>query len=243
MTFNLTYKPYGARAILIEWPAVIDEVILKDIIRFSDVIERKNIKEIVEIKTAYNSLLVIYESVCRNYENEVEKLKNYYFSKGFEYDNMSKLWKIPVCYDAVFGIDLEAISLAKNISKEAIIERHSQVNYTVFFIGFLPGFLYLGGLDELLYFPRKETPKLSVKKGAVAIGGNQTGVYPNESPGGWNIIGNTPISFFDIEKSNPCFAKSGDCIKFHSVTIKEYHNIKKLVDTGVYQMESEVIDG
>jgi inhibitor of KinA len=148
-----------------------------------------------------------------------------------------------VCYDSIFGLDLIEISKQKGMSEDAIIKLHSQTFYTVYFIGFLPGFLYLGGLDEKLYFPRKETPRLKVEKGAVAIGGKQTGVYPNISPGGWQIIGNSPISFFDSSKGEPCFAKSGDKIEFYAISKEKYDDIKALVDAGVYQLESEVIDG
>ncbi len=242
MAFNLTYKPFGERSILIEWPAVINEVILQDIIRFKEEITSFNIESIVEIKTAYNSLLIIYNAVCRNFENEVSILKSIYKSSDLEYDRMSKLWVIPVCYDSVFGIDLEAIALEKGLSKEVVIKRHIQAIYTVYFIGFLPGFLYLGGLDESLYIPRKSTPRLQIKKGAVAIGGQQTGVYPSESPGGWNIIGNTPVEFFNPKLETPCFAKSGDKICFKSVSLKEYNDIKILVEAGVYQLENKLVN-
>ncbi|HEY5688712.1 MAG TPA: 5-oxoprolinase subunit PxpB [Yeosuana sp.] len=242
MAYNLSYKQFGERAILIEWPAMIDKNILKDIIHFKDQIYKKKIKQVVELKSAYNSLLIIYDSICRNFENDVKLLKKLYGSLDLRHDIVSKLWRIPVCYDAFFGIDLEAISLEKELSIDEIIKRHSQAIYTVYFIGFLPGFLYLGGLDENLFVPRKGTPRLKVEQGSVAIGGNQTGVYPNESPGGWNIIGNSPISFFDISEDIPCFSKPGDQIIFFPITLKDHENIKILVDAGVYQMESEVID-
>src|SRR5690606_22673794 len=154
----------------------------------------------------------------------------------------SNLWKIPVSYDAVFGIDLEAICLEKRISKNELIKRHSQAIYTVYFIGFLPGFLYLGGLDEVLHIARKSTPRLKIEKGAVAIGGHQTGVYPTESPGGWNIIGNSPIEFFNPKSNPPCFAEAGDKISFYPISLKEYRDIKTLSEAGVYQLESEVMN-
>ncbi|WP_445736760.1 5-oxoprolinase subunit PxpB [Mariniflexile sp.] len=240
MAFNITYKPFGERSILVEWPAVIDEKILKDIIRFKKGIKENNIRSNVYLKSAYNSLLITYDSFCRNFKNEVHRLENIYLSSNLNNDSVSVLWKIPVCYDAVFGIDLEMVSKEKNLSKEVIIERHSQVIYMVYFIGFLPGFLYLGGLDESIYVPRKSTPQLQIEKGAVAIGGNQTGVYPSESPGGWNIIGNSPIEFFNPYNDPPCFAKSGDKISFKPISIDEYKNIKRLVEAGVYEIESEV---
>ena len=240
--FILTYKSFGERAILIEWPSKIDENILKDIILFKNKIIDKNIEQILELKTSYNSLLVIYNSFCRNFENEVISLKKVYNSPDYKSDIVSNIWKIPVCYDDEFSLDLDMISKQKNISKSEIIKRHLQTIYKVYFIGFLPGFLYLGGLDETLYVPRKCTPRLHVEKGAVAIGGNQTGVYPNSSPGGWNIIGNSPINFFDVSKETPCFAKAGDAIQFYPISIKEHQDIKTLVDTNVYQIESEVIN-
>ena len=242
MAYNLTYKPFGERAILVEWPAVIDENLLKDIVNYKKSIEKNNIKSIVELKSAYNSLLISYHTVCRNFENDVIELKNVYLTSDLKNDCKSVLWKIPVCYDTVFGIDLEAISKEKSLSKEEIIKRHSEPIYTVYFIGFLPGFLYLGGLNESLHVPRKSTPRMQIEKGAVAIGGNQTGVYPTESPGGWNIIGNSPIEFFNPKLESPCFAKAGDKISFKPITIQEFKTIKFLVEAGVYQIESEVLD-
>lgn len=243
MAFNLTYKPFGERSILIEWPSFIEEEILKDVIRFKINIAQNNIKHIVEIKHAYNSILISYDTVCRNFENKVNWLKNSYESLGFDNDSVSVLWKIPVCYDAVFGIDLEAISSEKKRSKEAIIKQHVQAVYTVYFIGFLPGFLYLGGLHESLNMPRKSTPRQQIEKGAVSIGGNQTGVYPMVSPGGWHIIGNSPIAFFNPKLKQPCFAKAGDKIVFEPISLEEHAAIKASVEAETYQIESEVWHG
>jgi len=107
----------------------------------------------------------------------------------------------------------------------------------VFFIGFLPGFLYLGGLNERIAMPRKATPRLRVPKGAVAIGGSQTGVYPAESSGGWNIIGNSPVLFFNIENLDPCFAKTGDKISFERISLEEHATIKKQIENNTYQLK------
>lgn len=243
MSFNLTYKPFGERTILVEWPAEIDESILKDIVKFKNSILQSDVKSIIEIKHAYNSLLISYHTVCRNFENDIKRLKSVYSSSEFEEENKSLLWKIPVCYDSIFGIDLEAISIAKKLSRADIIKRHSESIYTVYFIGFLPGFLYLGGLDGSLNMPRKETPRMQIEKGSVAIGGNQTGVYPSASPGGWNIIGNSPIDFFNPKLDIPCFANPLDRIKFIPISFSEHKEIKVLVDAGVYQIEREVLDG
>ncbi|GAA4811234.1 5-oxoprolinase subunit PxpB [Litoribaculum gwangyangense] len=240
MAFELTYKPFGERAILVEWPQEINELILADIIHFKQKIKKSKLKLLVELKSSYNSLLIIYSNSIKNLEHEIVIIDKIYGSEKISAKNESKLWKIPVCYDTDFALDLEFISKEKKLSKKEIIKRHSQPIYTVYFIGFLPGFLYLGGLDKSLEIPRKSSPRLHIEKGAVAIGGNQTGVYPNTSPGGWNVIGNSPLNFFDASNVNPCFAQAGDRIKFYPVSLKEYQDIKTLVDANVYQMESEV---
>jgi len=242
-TFSLTYKQYGERSILIEWPSKIDKKISEDVHFFKDELEKLLFKEIIEIKSAYNSLLIIYKVVIENVYDEILVLKDLYSSNKSMYSKSSKLWKIPVCYDDKFALDLDQISLEKGLSKQNIVTLHSQSIYTVYFIGFLPGFLYLGGLNEALYVPRKSTPRLQISKGAVAIGGNQTGIYPCESPGGWNIIGNSPIDFFEINKIIPCFANPGDEIQFYPINIKRHSDILTLVQAGVYQLESEVIIG
>jgi len=119
---------------------------------------------------------------------------------------------------------------------------HSNNIYTVFFMGFLPGFMYLGGLDERLFFNRKPNPRLHIAKGSVAIGGKQTGVYPSKSAGGWNIIGRTPISFFNIKDEIPCFTKAGDKIKFVPISLDEYHRIEKRIVKNTYTISKTVID-
>ena len=242
MTTNVNYKIFGDTSILVEWQPVITKDILSDVLAFKSKIEAFYTSGI-EITTAYNSLLIVFDDFRINLTNEIENLKQIYSHESKRTQSNSTLWKIPVCYEDEFGIDIKEIAVEKNISVDQIIALHTKTIYTVFFIGFLPGFLYLGGLPEELAMPRKATPRLKIKKGAVAIGGNQTGVYPVESPGGWNIIGNSPLPFFDITKDVPCFAKPGDAIQFYSVTKKKYDNIKTLVNANIFQIESEDFNG
>lgn len=239
--FQLSYKQYGERSILIEWPSKIDKNILKDILFFKEKLKTLYIKELVEIKSAYSSILISYRLSIDNLYSTELILKKLYSSKTNVLSIPSILWKIPVCYDDKFALDLEDVSAKKGIPKQDIIELHYSAIYTIYFIGFLPGFLYLGGLNKVINFPRKPTPLLQIKKGAIAIGGNQTGIYPSQSPGGWNIIGNSPINFFEIAKSPPCFAKPGDKIQFCPITIKRHNDILTLVEAGVFQLESEVL--
>jgi inhibitor of KinA len=136
-----------------------------------------------------------------------------------------KIWKIPVCYDQKVGKDLNALSKSKSISIEEIINLHTVPTYRIHFFGFLPGFMYLNGLDPALHFPRKNIPDRKIDSGSVAIGGPQTGIYPNESPGGWHVIGKTPTILFDQNENLPVFAKPGEQIKFLSISLEEFHHI------------------
>ena len=238
MLNQLTYKPFGENAILIEWPSVISEEVLQDIVEFKTKIER--LLKLQDVIVGYNSLLLVYNFEIENYNSKIDFLKELYIQKGVRSNIRGMHWEIPVCYDLEFGIDLKQLSKEKNCSISKIIQLHSETVYTVFFVGFLPGFLYLGGLKPELYSPRKATPRLRVPKGAVAIGGEQTGVYPVESSGGWNIIGNSPISFFEMKNEMPCFAKTGDKISFKSISTDEYIKIEQEVKAGLYQMKKKL---
>lgn len=236
MVKQITYKPFGKKAILIEWQSIIDDKILDDILLFKEKITSTEKTEIVDIIQAYNSLTVVYKNYIFNFDDKVHQLKQVYTSTLKKGKANNFQWEIPVCYDVEFGIDLEEISQKSNLEIDAIIQLHSSALYKIYFIGFLPGFLYLGGLDSKIYFDRKPNPRLNVPKGAVGIGGKQTGVYPNNSAGGWNIIGKTPVDFFDVEKENPCFAKPGDFIKFKSISLDEFYQLEKEVQEKTYQL-------
>ncbi len=238
MKYELQYKPYSERAILIEWPSKIDENILQDLLLFKKSIEKKYDELIVEVISGYNSLLIYYASTINNLYDEFSALKSLY-ATGFNLENKkSTLWEIPVCYSTALAPDLETFCKNTSLTIDELIALHTAPLYKVYFIGFLPGFLYLGGLDEKLSLPRKTKPSLTVKKGSVAIGGNQTGIYPMESPGGWHVIGSCPLDFFDPTLSDPCFISPGDTIRFVSINEVEYNDISSKVMGGLYEVKS-----
>ena len=227
MKFQLTYKLFGRSAILVEWPANISQDIIQDIISFERQV--KEIDSILDTIIAYNSLLIRYQNPIVDKELTISQLKNKYTASSYVIKQDQFLWEIPVCYDASFGIDLEEIANKKKCSVTDIIRLHTETDYIVYFIGFQPGFLYLGGLHQNLHIPRKSNPRVRVDKGSVGIGGAQTGVYPQNSSGGWNIIGKSPLNFFNMKATNPCFAKSGDRIQFVAVDIHTFYQIEREV--------------
>lgn len=238
--FNLTFKPIGHSALLIEWPQQIEETILNDILNLQSRIEHELKDIIVETINAYNSLTLIYKHEVVSRDQLEDEIKKIYAVKSQAVTQQKKIWYIPVCYDKEFGIDLEEIAQLKKCDPNEIIKLHSSIEYLIHFIGFLPGFLYLGGLPESIHVPRKSTPRIQIKKGAVAIGGKQTGIYPSESPGGWNIIGNSPLNFFSPNQNPPCFAKAGDLLKFYSIKKSEHQQIATEVENGSFKIEYEI---
>lgn len=242
--YELTYKPYGETSILIEWPSKIDEKIIEDVIAFEKLISKE--QKVISTTIAYNSILVNYQNMYNYYghykhvndfKNAVGKLQELYKSRVVLYKDKQKIWQVPVCYDLKFGLDLEELSQEKQMSVSDIVDKHSKPIYHIYFLGFQPGFLYLGGLDKDLHQPRKANPRLRVDKGSVGIGGEQTGIYPLDSSGGWNIIGKSPITFFDVTNNNPCFAKPGDKIQFVSIGISDYEFIKQSILKNEYQVK------
>jgi len=241
-SYKLKFRAFGNSAILIEWPQRIVKEILEDIRIFSDKIEGKNIKEIQELNFVYASLLIIYNSDLISFSELKQKLQLLYDEDNSALQRHHALWEIPVCYDKEFGIDLDFLSEEKKLSIDEIISLHSGNIYTVYGIGFLPGFLYLGGLKKALHIPRRSTPRLEVPRGAIAIGGDQTGIYPQHTPGGWHILGKTPVSLFNPRSEKPCFATPGDKIKFRPVSRAEFELIQIAENTEVYELKKELYD-
>jgi inhibitor of KinA len=223
MSQQLIYRKFGEQAILLSWGDSINHDVSADIALFNKKILTELSEYIIETVTAFCSLTVyVKQGVDQN--KVITILKKSYHSKDEADAIKPKIWDIPVCYDPTLGIDIEGVAKQKQMSVEKLIKYHSQVKYTVDFLGFLPGFPYLSGLNPLLFTKRLQTPRLSVAKGSVAIGGNQTGVYPISSPGGWHIIGRTSVDFFNVNNNPICFIKPVDIIKFTSISLEEFHN-------------------
>lgn len=238
--FKLTYKAFGSRAILIEWPPKILETILYDILKFKQRIVN-HYSDFSDISTAYNSLTIYLNKDIKNIDKEIDTLNQIYFLGIDKQLTDNYIWHIPVCYDNSLAKDLSAFLKLKNLNLKQLINCHSSPLYIVYFLGFLPGFPYLGGLPNDLHTPRKSKPELAIPKGSVGIGGQQTGIYPQDSPGGWHIIGKTPLPLFDISKNPPCLLKAGDKIKFESVSVAIFNDIENQIVANKYIYKKEAL--
>lgn len=188
---------------------------------------QENIKQngsdkIIETVPAYNSLLVIYQPQNFQPQQEIDLIDRLIETSEPVNHKHSQHHIIPVCYDEQFAIDLKQVAKHCNLSIAEVIKRHTENHYYVYMLGFLPGFLYLGGLNTQLHCPRRSEPRPRIEAGAVAIGGNQTGIYPIDSPGGWNIIGKTPQPMLTTDSEVPAIAKPLDTIQFKPISLEEF---------------------
>jgi len=176
---------------------------------------------IIATVPAYHTLTVFYDP-CVYWFDELKSLL-----AGSDFSDITlarepRLVVIPVCYDLSLAPDLPLLAEHCGISIDDVIDLHTAASYRVFFLGFKPGFAYLGGLDARLHMPRKASPRALVPAGTVAIGGEQTGVYPQASPGGWQIIGRTPSRLFDVSKEPPSLLQAGDQVHFRAISLQEF---------------------
>lgn len=214
-------KPYGEKSLIIQFKNIISLSIHQQVKVYYKYLIQSSIKGIQSIIPAYNSITIIYNVSEVNFyfiKNELEKIN--ISSKPSE---ATKIIEIPVCYDLSLGLDLEEVAELKKLSIEQIVKLHTKPLYTVYMLGFSPGFMYLGGLNPQLFIPRKKTPRLKINAGAVGLADQQTGVYPSATPGGWQIIGQTPISIFSINKKP--LVQMGDLIKFTSININTFNQL------------------
>jgi inhibitor of KinA len=239
---NPSINSFGEQAILISWEENIDKDLLYFILQLKEKLQNYYLEVNVEVINTYNSLLINYHLTINNLYGEFSTLKDLISESGDTSKRSFNQFSIPVCYDENFGIDLGLISNEKELKISELIKLHTQPIYTVFFIGFLPGFLYLGGLDKKLHISRKKTPRLKVQKGAVGIGGKQTGIYPQNSAGGWQLIGNCPVPLFNPKEKQPSPFKAGDQLKFEAVSLEEHQKIIEQVKAGKYQFKKSTYE-
>ncbi|MDG2448765.1 MAG: 5-oxoprolinase subunit PxpB [Saprospiraceae bacterium] len=221
-------NPYQVNALLVDhgflllqWPQHIADEIITEILSLSHSIE--NIEHIIDVVPAYTSLGIFYDVKRTNHKKILEKIKTTQVQKLK--DRGTKVIQVPICYDPLFASDIGYLSSSLDLTISEIINIHSNPTYRVSFIGFLPGFMYLSGMDNRLKTPRRTEPRPVVPRGAVAIGGNQTGIYPLSSPGGWHIIGRCPLLLFDKKAKIPSKFIAGDLIKMVAITKEEFDSV------------------
>lgn len=207
-------KPLGDSALLVELGDKIDSTVNQRVHALNALLQTKNIAGIVETVPAYCTLLIHYDPLILTFDQVTHWVRDKLTQVDDSLNRKPRQLEVPTRYGGASGPDLEAVAASKGISTADIVRIHSEREYTVYMMGFTPGFPYLGILDERLITPRLETPRTLVKAGTVAIAGSQTGIYPLDSPGGWHLIGWTPLKLFDPTREIPFLFTPGDIIKF-----------------------------
>jgi KipI family sensor histidine kinase inhibitor len=216
----------GDRGFLLEFGDEISREINEKVRRMAMAVQAEAMEGIIETVPTYRSLLVIYNPVILSVEDLKKRLNR--IEEGLRETALPepKLTHIPVVYGGMYGPDLEGVATYHQVSPEEVIQLHCSKPYLIFMIGFMPGFPYMGELPRALSTPRLRTPRLSVPKGSVAIAQRQTGIYSMESPGGWQILGRTPVELFDPEQDFPALLRMGDFVQFYPIDEKEFEEIK-----------------
>jgi inhibitor of KinA len=231
------YRIYaiGDQGITLDYGGEMSELVNIKVYKLYKILKEWQPDAVLDIIPAYHSISLIYDFI------KVKKLAG--SSSAFQYLEMKLIQMeaqstdfdivlnqrtidIPVCYDLSFAPDLEELANTHHVTIDAFINLHSQKSYRVYMIGFLPGFAYMGTVDQRIASPRKANPRTHVPAGSVGIAGSQTGIYPFVSPGGWQIIGQTPLLLFDANKDNPTLLEPGDEVKFHPISLDEFYHFK-----------------
>jgi len=230
------YLISGDKALVVEFGDTIEEEINAKIRSITLAIEKEGIIGIIETIPTYRSLMIIYEPLIIELEALIDKVKSIETKLGEMKLPDAKVIEIPTLYGGEYGPDIGYVAEHNKILIDEVIKIHSSTEYLIYMIGFTPGFPYLGGMDDKIAAPRLQTPRTKIPIGSVGIAGKQTGIYPIESPGGWQLIGRTPVKLYDPYRKDPVLLNAGDYIKFVQIDEVEYKNIEALEREGKYKV-------
>lgn len=238
--YKITITPFGSQAIIIQWPNTISDAILNDILAFKSHLQN-SFDPGFEYVASYNSITLIYPDHKFDFKSLKNQIIKLYTQDYMPVKQTYYCWKMPVCYESEFAVDMPFLEDQLQLSSADIVKLHTTHQYKVFGIGFLPGFMYLGGLPKVLETKRKNAPQLLVEKGAVGLAGLQTGIYPQDSPGGWNIIGKCPVPLFNAQQDQPCFVKVGDKVQFTPISKAQFEVLTIQAQVGILKPEKEIL--
>lgn len=228
----------GDTALAVEFGDRIDRALSEQVLALYDRLAQALPPGVVELVPTFRSLMVHYDplrtsraALCRELERTLQ---------GPEKERRAaRRWRIPVCYDAAYGLDLQDVASRTGLSSAEVIARHGEPEYHVYMIGFTPGFPYLGDLPAALALPRRENPRTQVPAGSVAIATTMTAVYTLPSPGGWHILGRTPVALWNRDRDPPSVLAPGDKVRFVPIEPGEYERVARQVDTGDFALQPE----
>jgi inhibitor of KinA len=236
MIQNIRMLKAGEKGLIVEFGTGIDPVINAQVHRLAKTLRTKMPEHIQEVVPTYRSLMVYFDPLAISREALQWNIEKYLDAPGSASaaSDTARIITIPVSYGGEFGPDLEFVSKHNSISEDEVVAIHTSIPYLVYMLGFTPGFPYLGGMSERIATPRLASPRVKIPAGSVGIAGKQTGIYPVESPGGWQLIGRTPLTLFNPLAENPFVFAAGDYLQFTAIKMDEYAALKEQVASGNY---------
>ena len=227
---NWPIFPCGDSAVTIQVGNSISEAVNREVVAVVQALQAKQLPGVSEIVPSYCAVCVHYDPMVLSYEQLTDALQKLDVTTYHKQMDTQRIVEIPVCYGGMFGPDLSFVAQHNGLTEEEVVKRHSNGLYLVYMLGFLPGFAYMGGMDESIACPRLTSPRTKIPAGSVGIAGAQTGVYPLDSPGGWQLIGRTPLKMFAIHGEQANFTLSaGDRVRFVPISEERYRELEGAV--------------
>jgi len=230
--------PLGDRALLVNFEQKIDPDIHSQVMDLSAKVEEASVDGVTFTLPAYCSVTIGFDPKKVSYLDLKPTIVTMLKQPATKSTISSRSLTLPVCYEEPYALDLPEISKFSGLTPKKIIELHTGEIYRVYMLGFLPGFPYLGVLPKALQFPRKRNPRLQVPERSVGIAGQQTGIYPSGSPGGWNILGNTPLPIFNSSSDSPFLLQAGDQVKFKVISSREYQKLHQQIQHQAFNWDT-----
>jgi inhibitor of KinA len=230
----------GDRALVVEFGDRVDRDLSNEVLRLDTSLRSSVLPGVVETVPTFRSLMVHYDPLVTS-RAELEDAIASRLDRQGEPRGSATLWRVPVCYEGEFAPDLAEVARLSGLTPGDVAALHSGVGYHVYMIGFLPGFPYMGDLPPKLALPRRADPRVRVPAGSVSVATNLTAIYPYESPGGWHLIGTTPIRLFDLTRPRPALLNPGDTVQIEPIDSASFAAIKSEVDSGNYEVVNEPI--
>lgn len=230
----------GDQALVVEFGDRVDPELSEEVLRLDARLRSKPLPGVVEAVPTFRSLSLYYDPLVTVRRELEEAVRRVLGRRGRE-RRAARLWHIPICYGEPFAPDLAEVAGLLGLAPAEVARRHSASRYRVYMIGFLPGFPYLGDLPPELALPRRADPRIKVPAGSVAIATSLSAIYPYESPGGWHLIGATPVRLFDPARAPPALLAAGDSVRFAPIDAAQFHAIREAAARGEYLAASEAI--
>lgn len=232
------YVRAGDCGLYVVFPQVIDPGVNRRVRALARRVERAGWPGVVEVIPSYAALYIHFDPLRATFDGLVARCRELVAGADESEPEVPRVYLLPTVYGGEFGPDLDEVARFHGFHPEEVIKLHSGRDYYIYFLGFSPGFPFLGGLDPRLATPRRRVPRTRVPAGSVGIAGEQTGVYPVDSPGGWNVIGRTPVPLFRIDRDPPALLAPGDYVRFVPISEAEYRRIAAAVAAGEYRPTS-----